>query len=68
MQMSYRQGPASTIAVTHAGQGVNTALEDAAVLARHLQDGGLCEESLRSFERERIPRVSTIATQEQVTH
>ena len=49
------------------GQGLNTALEDVAVLARHLQDGGLYEESLRSFEKERIPRVSAIAIQEQVS-
>lgn len=49
-----------------AGQGLNTAFEDVAVLARHLQDGGLTEESLRSFEKERIPRVSAIAIQEQV--
>lgn len=46
------------------GQGVNTALEDAVVLASHLQRGGLNAGSLRSFERERIPRVSTIAQQE----
>lgn len=48
------------------GQGVNTALEDAVVLASHLQRGGLNAGSLRSFERERIPRVSTIAQQEYV--
>ena len=52
---------------TFTGQGVNTSFEDVAVLARHLQDGGLCEESLRSFEKERIPRVSAIAIQEQVS-
>ena len=50
-----------------AGQGLNTALEDVAVLARHLQDGGLCEESLRRFERGRVPRVSAITTQEQAS-
>ena len=50
----------------NAGQGMNTALEDGAVLAWHLQHGGLCEEAMRAFERERIPRVKSMAEQEYV--
>ncbi|KAK9833645.1 hypothetical protein WJX74_001593 [Apatococcus lobatus] len=47
------------------GQGLNTALEDGAVLGWHVQEHGLNPEALRSFEKERIPRVSLIAEQEQ---
>ena len=49
-----------------AGQGMNTALEDGAVLAWHLQQGGLSAESMRAFEKERIPRVQSMAEQEYV--
>lgn len=49
-----------------AGQGLNITLEDGAVLAWHLQDGGLCNKSLRAFEKERIPRVCKIVEQDQV--
>ena len=49
-----------------AGQGLNTALEDGAVLAWHLQQGGLSAESMRAFEKERIPRVQSMAEQEYV--
>ena len=45
---------------------MNVAWEDAAVLASHLQKGGLGPNSLRLFEKERIPRISTMATQEYV--
>ena len=49
-----------------AGQGLNTALEDGAVLGWWVQEHGLNAEALRSFEKERIPRISKIAEQEQV--
>lgn len=49
-----------------AGQGLNTALEDGAVLGWHVQEHGLHPDTLRSFEKERIPRISKIAEQEQV--
>ncbi|KAK9815182.1 hypothetical protein WJX73_010106 [Symbiochloris irregularis] len=46
------------------GQGLNTGLEDVTVLTGHLMSQGLCESALRTFEKERIPRVSTIAQME----
>eukprot|EP00854_Cymbomonas_tetramitiformis_P012053 gene12053-14241_t len=43
------------------GQGLNLALEDAAVLGWHLkQEGTLSVDALRSYERERSPRVEAI--------
>lgn len=51
-----------------AGQGLNTALEDGAVLGWHVQEHGLTAEALREFEKERIPRVCKIAEQESVRH
>ena len=48
-----------------AGQGLNMALEDAAVLAAHVQESGISAATLRAFEKERIPRVATILRQEQ---
>lgn len=42
-------------------------LEDVTVLTGHLMSQGLCESALRAFEKERIPRVSTIATMEYVS-
>ncbi len=52
--------------MTETGQGMNTALEDGAVLAWHLQHGGLSAESMRAFEKERLPRVQKMAEQEYV--
>ena len=49
-----------------AGQGLNMALEDGAVLAAHVQTAGLSTATLRAFERERIPRVAAILRQESV--
>lgn len=42
-------------------------LEDVTVLTGHLMRQGLCAAALRAFEKERIPRVSTIATMEYVS-
>lgn len=43
------------------GQGLNLALEDAAVLGWHLkQEGKLSVDALRAYERERSPRVEAI--------
>eukprot|EP00884_Botryococcus_braunii_P001468 jgi/Botrbrau1/11321/Bobra.0038s0081.1 len=42
------------------GQGLNLAMEDAAVLAFHLRKGGLTPLSLRRYEAERAPRVKEI--------
>lgn len=42
------------------GTGLALALEDAAVLAWHVQQQGLTEAALRAFERERIPRVKEV--------
>lgn len=36
------------------------------MLAWHLQQGGLSAESMRSFEKDRIPRVQRMAEQEYV--
>ena len=41
------------------------AFEDGAVLAAHVQESGLSVDTLRAFEKERIPRVATILRQEQ---
>ena len=41
------------------------AFEDGAVLAAHVQESGLSADTLRAFEKERIPRVATILRQEQ---
>ena len=51
-----------------AGQGLNIALEDGAVLAAHVQENGLSPATLRAFEKERVPRVATIVRQEEVLH
>lgn len=58
---------ASTVC-THAGQGVNQALEDAVLLAQAIRVGGLTEKSLRSFEAQRIPRVQEILAFQIVSH
>ena len=50
----------------YAGQGLNIALEDGAVLAAHVQENGLSPATLRAFEKERVPRVATIVRQEEV--
>eukprot|EP00873_Tetraselmis_striata_P024522 jgi/Tetstr1/444786/TSEL_032634.t1 len=42
------------------GQGLNLAIEDAAVLAASVQQHGLSEAALRDFELARIPRVRDI--------
>lgn len=49
-----------------AGQGLNVILEDGAVLAWHLQQSGLSPESLRAFEKERIPRLAKMVGQDEV--
>ena len=54
-------------ALLSAGQGLNTGLEDGAVLAWHMQQGGLSAASMRAFEKERIPRVQGMAKQEYVS-
>lgn len=50
------------------GQGLNMTMEDAAELAWFVQQYGLTPEALRSFEKERIPRVSVIVRKAQVSH
>jgi 2-polyprenyl-6-methoxyphenol hydroxylase-like FAD-dependent oxidoreductase len=50
-----------------AGQGLNMTMEDAAELAWFVQQQGLTTEALRSFEKERIPRVSVIVRKAQVS-
>eukprot|EP00775_Hariotina_reticulata_P007830 gene7830-8027_t len=42
------------------GTGLGLALEDAAVLAWHVQQQGLTEAALRAYEMERIPRVKEV--------
>ena len=49
-----------------AGQGMNTTIEDVAVLGRTLQEKGICPEALRAFELERIPRIGVITSRENV--
>ena len=48
-----------------AGQGLNMALEDGAVLAGHVQEKGLSPATLRAFEKERVSRVAAIVRQEE---
>lgn len=50
-----------------AGQGVCTALEDAAELAAALQEQGLCEEALRTYELGRAVRMQTMTRVEMVS-
>ena len=50
-----------------AGQGVCTALEDAAELAAALQEHGLCEEALRTYELGRAVRMQTMTRVEMVS-
>ena len=50
-----------------AGQGVCTALEDAAELAAALQEQGLCEEALRTYELGRAARLQTMTRVEMVS-
>ena len=40
--------------------------EDRAVLAAHVQKKGLSANTLRDYEKERVPRVATVLRQEQV--
>lgn len=54
------------LSVLSTGQGLNTALEDAAELAWWLREEGLTPEALRYFEKERLPRMATIAYRENV--
>jgi 2-polyprenyl-6-methoxyphenol hydroxylase-like FAD-dependent oxidoreductase len=42
------------------GTGLALSLEDAAVLAWHVQQQGLTAEALRAYEAERIPRVKAV--------
>jgi 2-polyprenyl-6-methoxyphenol hydroxylase-like FAD-dependent oxidoreductase len=42
------------------GTGLALSLEDAAVLAYHVQQQGLTAAALRAFEAERIPRVKAV--------
>eukprot|EP00891_Asterochloris_glomerata_P001538 jgi/Astpho2/1538/Aster-05410 len=49
------------------GQGVCTALEDAAELAAALQEHGLCEEALRTYELGRAVRMQTMTRVEMIT-
>lgn len=42
------------------GQGLSLAIEDAVVLAWHLQQQGVCQSALRSYEEERPPRVKAV--------
>ncbi|KAL3137400.1 hypothetical protein ABBQ32_006923 [Trebouxia sp. C0010 RCD-2024] len=42
------------------GQGFCLAVEDGVVLAWHLRRQGLCQQALRMYEKERLPRVRTV--------
>jgi 2-polyprenyl-6-methoxyphenol hydroxylase-like FAD-dependent oxidoreductase len=57
---------AKLLEMLYAGQGFGQAAEDAHALATALRDGGLNQESLRSFEAGRWPRVAHIGATEQV--
>lgn len=50
-----------------AGQGLNQGLEDAAALGRQVKAAGLGAESLRSYEKTRIPRVQQVMATELVS-
>ena len=49
-----------SVCVRIAGQGLNMTMEDAAELAWHVQQFGLCADALERFEAKRLPRVRTI--------